>query len=447
MHGKNRFARRISRHRMEEEKNNSHFTADYIRKYLDGQLTGPEMQALEKAALEDPFLADAIEGYQESLNHPVSFESHLEALQKNLEDRVQKKDRRTGIILMFSKWKIAASILFIVGTTFFTYKYLTNKDQKAKLADQAKKDSSREINSLVPANKIADTTGIASVRSQTEKSGSDTADEMSRERKEMKNAATGKNDLSAVRKRTPSESYKKTEDVSYPDFSKDQPDKAPEKKAAPPLARNNEIPTPEPSQDDRDLNMKTPSLAIEKNKSYSEDFIQGVVVDDKGKPIPFAAVTLKGSNRHTLTDTVGFFKLYMKNPRLASLVFSDPAGHEPMSAELLPDSVYTNRFRLHESETSLNELAVSASDTAIGWQAFYNYINDNKKILTADSVLKGDETISFLVYPDGRLSSFKVENSISPDHDAEILRLIKSGPALKTHHGKKQKCRIDIFFK
>jgi hypothetical protein len=433
---------------MEEEKNNSHFTSEYIRKYLDGQLDGPEMQALEKAALEDPFLADAIEGYQESLNHPVSFESQLESLQKNLTDRVQKKDRKTGIIGMFSKWKIAASILFIVGTTFFTIKFLTNKDNKEKLADQAIKDSSTELNSPVPAKKKTDTMGTASLRSQTENSGSDTAGEPSQVKKEKQNAVTGKSNLSAVRKRNPSGSDKKAAEVSYPDFSKDQPEKVPEKTAAPlpSRAKNNEIPTPGPGQEERDLN-ETPSVAIEKNKSFSEDFIQGVVVDDKGKPIPFTAVTLKGSNRRTLTDTAGFFKLYMKNPRLASLVFTDPAGHEPMSAELLPDSIYTNRFQLHESETSLNEVAVSASDTAIGWQAFYNYINDNKKILTADSVLKGNETISFLVHPDERLSSFRVEKSISPSHDTEILRLIKSAPPLKITEGKKQRCRINISFK
>ena len=40
---------------MEEGKEHKHYPAEYLRKYLDGELTGPEMQALEKAALEDPF--------------------------------------------------------------------------------------------------------------------------------------------------------------------------------------------------------------------------------------------------------------------------------------------------------------------------------------------------------------------------------------------------------
>ena len=56
---------------MKPEKNNTHYSAEYIRKYLDGELPDPEMQALEKAALEDPFLADAIEGLDGGRHHPV----------------------------------------------------------------------------------------------------------------------------------------------------------------------------------------------------------------------------------------------------------------------------------------------------------------------------------------------------------------------------------------
>ncbi len=38
-------------------------TADLIRRYLAGELDDKTMHALERQALEDPFLADALEGY------------------------------------------------------------------------------------------------------------------------------------------------------------------------------------------------------------------------------------------------------------------------------------------------------------------------------------------------------------------------------------------------
>lgn len=81
-----------------------------------------------------------------------------------------------------------------------------------------------------------------------------------------------------------------------------------------------------------------------------------------------------------------------------------------------------------------------------GWQAMYNYINENKKISNTDSVLKGEEIISFEVNKKGKLSSFKVIKSISSSHDAEVISLLKSGPSLKPANGKKQKCQISIMF-
>ncbi len=81
-----------------------------------------------------------------------------------------------------------------------------------------------------------------------------------------------------------------------------------------------------------------------------------------------------------------------------------------------------------------------------GWDAFRNYINSNKKIQTADSVLKGEEVISFIVNKKSELSSFKIEKSISPAHDAEIMRLIKEAPPLKIPKGKKKRLQVSITF-
>ena len=45
------------------EKNIKTFTASDIQKYHNGLLSAKEMHEMEKAALDDPFLADALEGY------------------------------------------------------------------------------------------------------------------------------------------------------------------------------------------------------------------------------------------------------------------------------------------------------------------------------------------------------------------------------------------------
>ena len=125
---------------MEEEKNNNKYSAEYIRKYLDGQLSDQDMQALEKAALEDPFLADAIEGIEESRKHAVSFESGVADLRTKLKKRISQKKRKTGILFQLSKWPVAASFIVVIGLAVFMVTYVNKKpkvSQTAPLPDSA----------------------------------------------------------------------------------------------------------------------------------------------------------------------------------------------------------------------------------------------------------------------------------------------------------------------
>ena len=113
--------------KMEEEKNNSKYSADFIRKYLDGQLSDQAMQALEKAALDDPFLADAIEGIEEGRKHTISFESGIADLRTKLSERINQRKRKTGILFQLSKWQVAASLVVVIGLAVVTVTYVNKK--------------------------------------------------------------------------------------------------------------------------------------------------------------------------------------------------------------------------------------------------------------------------------------------------------------------------------
>jgi hypothetical protein len=43
------------------------YGVEEIRRYAEGKMSPEEMHAIEKAALDDPFLADAIDGFDDSL--------------------------------------------------------------------------------------------------------------------------------------------------------------------------------------------------------------------------------------------------------------------------------------------------------------------------------------------------------------------------------------------
>lgn len=73
---------------------NSNYNIIRIQRYLQGELSPEEMYELERQALDDPFLNDAIEGYrlQKEINH-----GKLSLLQQRLAQRIegQRKERES----------------------------------------------------------------------------------------------------------------------------------------------------------------------------------------------------------------------------------------------------------------------------------------------------------------------------------------------------------------
>src|ERR1700733_13870795 len=101
------------------------YRAEDIHQYLTGKLSAAEMHAIEKAALTDPLLAEAIEGFHET----ASFKNEKEFahLQKEL-DQLKKKigNRHTGFN---NWWKMAAIVVFFVGS-FITYRAIIHTPAK-----------------------------------------------------------------------------------------------------------------------------------------------------------------------------------------------------------------------------------------------------------------------------------------------------------------------------
>src|SRR5689334_22675209 len=95
---------------------NSGFTSGDIERYHSGKLSPEERHALEKAALDDPFLADALEGY--------AFTSTPAADLASIQSRLDEKLNQRKLIPLFQKYKwlsVAAIFLFIAGGVWLAY--------------------------------------------------------------------------------------------------------------------------------------------------------------------------------------------------------------------------------------------------------------------------------------------------------------------------------------
>jgi hypothetical protein len=128
----------------EEKKNIIPYTLTDIEQYLQGKLSPVEMHALEKAALQDPFLADAIEGYQ-----PADLLQAKKDI-KDIRNRLLEEDREEtkAILISLQKsnwWKIAALIILLAGIGTFVWQLLIQPNNNKELVRQPiqtmKKDS------------------------------------------------------------------------------------------------------------------------------------------------------------------------------------------------------------------------------------------------------------------------------------------------------------------
>lgn len=101
---------------------NTHFQLTRIQNYLSGRMNAAEMHALEREALEDPFLQDALEGYK--LQQGVDAKQ-LSLLQQRLARRVERKAVERN--QQFFSWQrlaigAIAGVLFVVACVFMLLK-------------------------------------------------------------------------------------------------------------------------------------------------------------------------------------------------------------------------------------------------------------------------------------------------------------------------------------
>jgi len=121
---------------------------ELIRQYLAGELDDKAMHALERQALDDPFLADALEGFS---GHAPDQSAHLQDLQQRLEQRVGRSSR-ARVRLLYYRWAAAAAILLILGLSF----WWINRQQVSRHQDIARVETRENTRPAPLASQPAD---------------------------------------------------------------------------------------------------------------------------------------------------------------------------------------------------------------------------------------------------------------------------------------------------
>ena len=400
---------------------------DYIR----GLRKGKEAHRLEKESMQDPFLADAMDGYnQVEGNH----EQRIEKLRMQVSAHSAKKKNTYAIT-----WNIAACLIigFGISSYFLFLKksmtdevFIAEESVSTKLAEPAAPPTP-----AIPATPTVPATPQKEIALATTKVKTDSTPVS-----EITARQANKKDMIA-RIQATSQPQQGVLVATVPVMEEVSEETA---------ALQEVVATMDTFESESDKKMKLAKVATILPQN---NMIKGRVTNEKGEPLIGASVTYKGTNIGTITNMNGEFSLVKKDDK--KRLTAQFIGYDPV--EIRVDTSRTMLIAMNENKQALNEVVVvgygakknKKSVTAgtvvngneqankditpqpvIGKRKFQKYLKENLVRPTDEKCaqVKGKVVLTFLVNKEGRPFSIKVKESLCESSDKEAIRLIQEGP-------------------
>ena len=458
---------------MDNNVHNGIYTAEDIQNYLSGRLSPLQMHAMEKAALEDPFLAEAMEGYD------MTEEKDLEKQLAGLRETFAQKQQGAKIIPLTKKknnwWKAAAAVFILGGTATLAYFLLNDKKPGTEIAQSTVTKPVTAAADSVTVNPAADMDALAktaTVPAAPVKENKTIIKDITRNPQEQQASgdfvykpapqATAPVHAVAESKVADDEVAKNTTPPAAPITVNTQPQEAVTSNNAPGgYNRNNAA--------EYDFAKKKAEVSQTAGRSsgiLNKTFYAQVMSPDNS-PLPFANISNKAENFGTYADVKGNFRLLSNDSVLTVEIRS--AGFRPQVVTLR-SNVQQNRIILTEEVASsaqttvisgngdaksrISRRAVLVKDSVLnvepadGWDNYITYATNNIDI--PDDILKsnihGQVEISFEVNANGAITNIKVDKSLCDNCDEAAIRMLQQGPQWKIKKGKKGKGKIRVQF-
>jgi cytoskeletal protein RodZ len=429
------------------------------------------MHALEKAALDDPFLADALEGLATRVEMPSPatdgrplapspLEQDLSELRARLDQRVAEKKNR----LILPPWmKVAAVVILLVGLGLTGWFRLGRqaKDKADLTKNTPTPPAAADVATAPRANPVS-APPAASLTSPQEGAAPQRKNKPRATTKYDKTRRTEGAPPAATAAAASAGNQSVADSLTAPasvDFRADA-----EKNLA-------SIPSRTLKKDTVYYNAEI--VGNNKPALHTEPLLfAGQVRDANNHPLAGVSLVLEGKNKGTVTDQEGYFKLYVPPRDTIRKLNVEVPGFDEASVALNNDDRLSNVITLREHRSSLSEVVVTGlgmkrketiaappsddlekldslwtrATPTNGRAAYLDYLAAGKQGLGADSTIRGIVSISFLVDQKGTLSEFKIEQSLSPVQDAGVIRLISEGPSWKLIRGKKARLLVSLSF-
>jgi len=449
---------------MTNDNNIKKYSAIDIEKYQSGKLSAKEMHDMEKAALEDSFLADAMEGYALA---GVNVKEDIKELKKRLAEKTEgaailpiDKNRNNNFRLL----RVAAMLVFIAGAGLLIYQFGFNK----KTSDIAQAETKTETvgPANIPASPASPSGTITDSTFVQPASPGETNLNKKEIAKSKDNTATGGQlkDLNITTAEptkvmpTPANSDAVVENNTIPVVTAQKRTLAKKTAISNEVIVNNNAASGRAAQQTETDNNERAIVSSRKaeeqiDRSISNQItnvFQGRVTDPSNKGVPFANITNLSDKAATYTDADGYFKLTNTDSVLNIQVSS--IGFENTTTQIR-NNVANSQVILQENKNNLSEVVVVGNqkpnaaarrrDTNknkvepvpyAGWDNYDTYLANNinipedfKATQTPNSIVE----LSFEINRNGVPVKIRIEKSLCRSCDKEAIRLVKEGPKWK----------------
>jgi hypothetical protein len=319
-----------------EEKNKTYTALDFAR-YHAGTMSSPEMHALEKAALEDPFLADALEGY--------AYVAFPEKDTTEIQHRLVGQPKKKKIFFISSVtqnkwWSVAALFIIIIGIGFVLYRTNNNNNPNTKelLATNSDKKSPEKIEGSSPV---------------------------------LKDSGTVNDNVAFERQEAPGLSLKNKSALSKINEVKEY-----ENINAGPKLKTVKTPGLLSTKEDNPISGNvTTQRSSNKNEASNQYVLKGKITDEIGQAIPFASIEDENQKKITVTDSSGQFAL--TTPDSNAKVNASALGYASKK-DIALQKDKQSIIAMNKKETTLSEVVVTSA-----------HENKHKRALSPSANLQG----------------------------------------------------------
>lgn len=391
-----------------------------IRKYLAGELDAHAMHQLEREALDDPFLMDAIEGYD--LQH-TDQQAQLDELQSKLQQRVNKgKVHRMPYRFTIAA---AASVLVILSVAYLLWpRGRQAPENKTALVLEKRSEPQKHPDTTrkpVASQQLAATMAVPPVSGKTP------------EQPQVSPAAPTNPQVSLMAANTAPVALART-------MSMDTAASTAPAIAANQLKKKDSISTTmalaaakQPAQDIAAPNSEPAKMMRAAVMAKASSKISGMVSSETNRPLAGVSIVEKGKSEGVKTDSKGKFSMPGQDGALLSITYP---GYD--SKEVKGDTHDSLNIILRPADQSISEMVaigfgkslttqrIKTAHPQIGWDKYNAYLK-TMAIITEGKT--GTVRLSFTVDGKGQLSSFRVTKALSPAADEMAISMVKNGPA------------------